>query len=42
MWADLSNEDLLDAARFHRQRYEPLPLDLQTELMKRGLLFPSR
>jgi hypothetical protein len=42
MWTDLDNDELIDAARFHMRRHEPLPLDLQTELMKRGLLLPSR
>jgi hypothetical protein len=42
MWTDLDNDELLAAARFHMRRHEPLPLDLQTELMVRGLLLPSR
>lgn len=41
MWSDLTNDELIDAAQFHRRRHEPMPLDLQVELMKRGLS-PSR
>lgn len=42
MWSDLSNDELLDAVRFHARRHEPLPLDLHAELTKRGLLSPTR
>ena len=36
MWADLSDDDLLKAARRRTKRRWPLPLDLQVELMSRG------
>lgn len=42
MWTDLTNDELIEAARFHARRHEPLPLDLEVELMKRGILGPTR
>lgn len=42
MWTDLDNDDLIEAARFHMRRHEPMPLDLEAELMKRGILPPHR
>lgn len=36
MWTDLSDDDLLVAAKRRSKRREPLPLDLQAELLRRG------
>jgi hypothetical protein len=41
MWSDLSNRELLAAARARLRRSEPLPLDLTAELDARGLVIPT-
>lgn len=42
MFSDLSTPDLLDAIKRRQRRGEPLPLDLQTEAMRRGLIITNR